>query len=88
MIHITLYGTAGCHLCEEAETVIFEACRVSKARIHLERVDIAGDSELENRYGLRIPVLVEQLTDTEISWPFDAPSLASFFSRANPFQWA
>ncbi|WP_433214110.1 glutaredoxin family protein [Dactylosporangium sp. CS-047395] len=49
---LTLYTRPGCHLCDEAKTVLD---RVGEP---WEEVDIEGDEELEEEYGFRIPVLL------------------------------
>ncbi|SHF03140.1 Glutaredoxin-like domain [Modicisalibacter ilicicola DSM 19980] len=56
MSRLTLYTTLGCHLCEQLETEL--ACLGSGA-IELERVEIAESDVLIERYGTRIPVLVD-----------------------------
>jgi len=52
---VTLYGAAGCHLCERALRVV-ERVR-AEVPFELEEVDIGGDPELEARYRERIPVV-------------------------------
>lgn len=42
-------------------------------------VDIASDAALVDRYGIRIPVLVNRTTDQELGWPFQYQDLASLF---------
>lgn len=54
MKRLTLYTTLGCHLCEQLEA---ELARWGHADIELERVEIAVDEALIERYGVRIPVL-------------------------------
>lgn len=67
---LLLYHTAGCHLCELAETLV---APVAAARDRpLRRVEIAGEETLEARYGVRIPVLRDPQADREIGWPFTA----------------
>jgi glutaredoxin len=56
MAVVTLYGKAGCHLCEEARVVV-EQVRAERG-FELEQVDITVDPVLFRRYGERIPVLV------------------------------
>jgi hypothetical protein len=67
MIRLTLYHTAGCHLCEEAEALIL-ACLARPDS--LERTDIAEDEALLARYGVLIPVLRDHATGRELHWPF------------------
>jgi glutaredoxin len=55
MTRVTLYGKAGCHLCEEARAVV-EAVRAARP-FALEEVDVSLDPVLNRRYGERIPVL-------------------------------
>ena len=71
---VTLYGRPGCHLCDEARTVL-EALR-ERVPFHLEEVDIEHDDALHLRYLERIPVVAldgEELYDYFV----DASDLAS-----------
>jgi glutaredoxin len=52
---LTLYGKAGCHLCEEARQVV-ESVR-SELPFDLREVDVSLDPELHRLFGERIPVL-------------------------------
>ena len=53
---VTLYGAAGCHLCESARRVL---ARVrEEVPFELDEIDITGDEELERRYRERIPVVL------------------------------
>ncbi len=69
---IKLYGTAHCHLCDEAEAIVHQL------GIEAVFVDIAGNDELRDKYGTRIPVLKRADTGAELGWPFDAAAAASF----------
>jgi glutaredoxin len=51
-MRLTLYTRPGCHLCEDAKSVLD---RVGEPYAE---VSIEGDDELEEEYGLRIPVLL------------------------------
>ena len=55
MTRVTLYGKAGCHLCEEARNEI-EAVRRERS-FDLTEVDVSLDPALHRRYGERIPVV-------------------------------
>jgi glutaredoxin len=52
---VVLYTKAGCHLCDIAKGKL-ERVR-HEQEFELEEVDIAGDPELLERYGTRIPVV-------------------------------
>jgi glutaredoxin len=52
---VTLYGKAGCHLCEEARAVV-ERVR-ERHPFELREVDVTLDPNLFREYGERIPVL-------------------------------
>ena len=43
-----------------------------------ESVFIDGDDALEDRYGLRVPVLRDDASGDELDWPFDAAKLRAF----------
>ena len=71
-MEIKLYGTAFCHLCEQAEAVLREI------GIEADYVDIADDDVLLEKYGIRIPVLKRADTGAELGWPFDAVAASRF----------
>ncbi|QJD29853.1 glutaredoxin family protein [Methylococcus geothermalis] len=71
---LLLYGTDGCHLCEEAESVLASLGVAAKV------VDIAGDDDLLQRYGVRIPVLRDG-AGRELGWPFDAEAARRFLEH-------
>ena len=52
---LTLYGKAGCCLCDEAKVVIAEVGE--DISFELEEVDISLDPRLNRDYGERIPVI-------------------------------
>jgi hypothetical protein len=60
---VTLYGKAGCCLCDEAREALHEVREQSP--FELEEVDVSLDPALHHRYGERIPVVV--LNDEELS---------------------
>jgi len=55
MTEVTLYGKAGCCLCEDARQVLEEVR--AEHPFALEEVDVALDPVLHARYGERIPVV-------------------------------
>jgi glutaredoxin len=61
---VTLYGRAGCHLCDEARTILLRVRAGDPFR--LEEIDIESDDALLKRYLERIPVIAvdgEELFD-------------------------
>lgn len=64
MADFILYGTAGCHLCEEAEQI------VRLAGLSFDTQDIIEDEALQQRYGVKIPVLAHRGGGLELHWPF------------------
>ena len=61
---VTLYGRAGCHLCDEARTLLLRIQAASPFR--LEEIDVESDDALLVRYLERIPVIAldgEELFD-------------------------
>jgi glutaredoxin len=55
MTLVTLYGKAGCHLCDEARAVLEEVRR--ERPFELIEVDITFDPGINRRYAERIPVV-------------------------------
>jgi glutaredoxin len=68
MTTLTLYTTAGCHLCDLAD-VILQAL-ASQYQLTIVATEIGDDDQLVERYGIRIPV-VRFADNSEIGWPFD-----------------
>ena len=56
MTTVTLYGRPGCHLCDDARTVLEQVRTTHPFR--LEEIDIEADDALFKRYLERIPVVV------------------------------
>ncbi len=63
-----LYSTLGCHLCDQALTIVRP--RLS-SHSDIQVVDIADDEALFELYGVRIPVVKHEASGKEIGWPFD-----------------
>lgn len=77
MADFILFGTDGCHLCEEAELLL------SQTGLSYEKQDIAGDEQLLQRYAVRIPVLLQKHSRMELGWPFDAERLRDFVCKSH-----
>lgn len=83
LIELTLIGKPGCHLCEDAESVVakvvdeFKSAYAQSAptlRVELEHKNILEDSALALRYSEEIPVL--QINGkTHGYWRIDADRL-------------
>lgn len=78
MLHCYLFGTLGCHLCDEAETVLAQVLPHVQAQIEV--VDIIEREEWLARYSTSIPVLQRQDNQTELYWPFDAQQAFEFLN--------
>lgn len=76
-----LFGTLGCHLCEEAEAQLMPFVGWG---LQVELVDIAEREEWVEAYGLRIPVLRRLDCGAELDWPFDVERVAAFLDLAPP----
>lgn len=70
-----LFGTSGCHLCEQAESII-NACL--QDGLSIEHVDIAEQEQWQGQYAIRIPVLFHPETRRELGWPFDQAAVKDF----------
>lgn len=75
MAGLVLFGTEACHLCEEAENLLSEI-----GLVH-DKQDIIDDEQLQQRYAVRIPVLLDTTTGMELGWPFSAEQLLNFVSQ-------
>jgi hypothetical protein len=61
---VTLYSRAGCHLCDDAKKPVARAVAATPGA-SLCTIDIAGNADLEARYGLRIPVVTVTVAGAE-----------------------
>ncbi|WP_426991591.1 glutaredoxin family protein [Methylomonas sp. CM2] len=75
MAELILYGSDGCHLCEDAETLLVQA------GAHFVKQEILNDDAVYQRYALRIPVLRDPADGAELNWPFDAEQIAAFLAE-------
>lgn len=71
MAQFVLYSTLGCHLCEQAQSLL----RALPEPIDWAEAEIAEDDGLIERYGIRIPVLKSCASGDELGWPFDLEQL-------------
>jgi uncharacterized membrane protein len=76
-MHLLLLGTAGCHLCEEAEAIIRE-CLGNDYQQVIEVIDIAEQEHWQAQYAIRIPVLYHPATKKELAWRFDQADVEAF----------
>lgn len=77
MIRFILLGTAGCHLCEQAEAIINHYV-MDKTDVLIEPIDIAEFDEWQAQYAIRIPVLYHPETQTDLGWPFAQADVKAF----------
>ncbi|MFZ2313455.1 MAG: glutaredoxin family protein [Methylobacter sp.] len=77
MIRLMLFGTSGCHLCEQAESIIND-CLLDGLDLIIEDIDIAEQERWQDRYAIRIPVLYHAETKQELGWPFDQADVKEF----------
>lgn len=79
MIHVRLYTTLGCHLCEQALALL--KALPAELNLSIETVEIADSDDLVERYGIRIPVVMRAGSTEELGWPFDEDRLKAFLFK-------
>lgn len=84
---LILYTTEGCHLCEQAELLLnqlsqLHVSELQGSELQLTPVDISTDEALVELYGIRIPVVKNELTQKEIGWPFELKDLVELLNPA------
>lgn len=72
MTDFALFGTEGCHLCEDAEALLAEA------GIIFQKQDILDRIEWQEKYGWLIPVLCHIESQRQLNWPFDDQQVREF----------
>ena len=76
---IQLYTTLGCHLCEEAVSMV-QLLHEQGMDILLEEIEISDSESLIKRYGIKVPVIARE-DNEEIDWPFSVNELYDFLNR-------
>lgn len=76
-MRLLLFGTSGCHLCEQAEGII-QDCLSGRFDKWIETIDIAEFEQWQAQYAQRIPVLYDTETQNELGWPFDQMQVKKF----------
>ncbi|WP_034841401.1 glutaredoxin family protein [Endozoicomonas numazuensis] len=79
MLHLSLYTTSGCHLCNHAEEFlnILGQHPQLHSQFQWSSVEISESDALIERYGVRIPVIGTDNGD-EIGWPFEMEQLGEW----------
>lgn len=78
---VTLFTTAGCHLCDLA----LEQLQTLQQQfaIQINSIEIGDDDALVAEYGVRIPV-VKCVGNAELNWPFTLAQLKAFLQGNCP----
>lgn len=75
---VTLYGRPGCHLCDDARSVIATVC--DELGESYAEVDIDSDDDLLDRFGEEIPVTYVDGRQHDF-WRVDATRLRAALTR-------
>ncbi len=74
MIQLSLYTTMGCHLCSQLEGLV---AALANQKVWLHHIEISDDDALVERYGVRIPVLVDS-AGSELDRGFELERLSAW----------
>ena len=72
MHKLILLGTSACHLCEQAEALLIDI------NIAYQKIDIAEQEQWQERYAIKIPVLLNASHTQELCWPFTMDEVQIF----------
>lgn len=73
---LILFQRDDCHLCDLALEVLAAVGTPDFASVFID-----ADAALEQRYGLRVPVLHDAAGERELDWPFNADAVRAFLAR-------
>lgn len=76
MLILNLFGTTGCHLCDDAVLILS-----SFDYITIEYIDIAEQIQWQAKYSVLIPVLYHAESGNELFWPFNYDDVNVFSKR-------
>ena len=71
---LILLGTSACHLCEQAEDLL------KNTKIAYQKIDIADQEQWQERYAIKIPVLLDMENQQELCWPFSIKDIQAFLN--------
>ena len=74
MIQLSLYTTMGCHLCSQLEALV---AALANEKVWLHHIEISDDDALVERYGVRIPVIVDS-EGNELDCGFELERLSAW----------
>lgn len=74
---LILFGTSACHLCEQAEEIL-TIILPRFPQLILEKIDIAEQTEWQELYAVKIPVVYHAESKREIGWPFNENDVTTF----------
>ena len=80
MIRLLLFGTSGCHLCEQAQLILNDFFP-NNVELTIETVDIAEQGQWQEQYAIRIPVLYHPESKNELGWPFNQAHVKEFIKE-------
>jgi glutaredoxin len=72
--YLILYGTMGCHLCDDAERVL------QTLGLTYKTIDIIDDNRLLEKFATSIPVL-ENTEESYLFWPFNETQVTTWLSE-------
>ncbi len=58
-LQLTLIGRSYCHLCDDLRASLVAAAQVGGVMIELSEIDVDEHPELEEQYGMLVPVLLK-----------------------------
>lgn len=79
-MELILFGTSACHLCEMADELLTSTLQ-NYPHIQLELIDIAEQTQWQEKYAIRIPVLFYPQSQQELGWPFDQAAVVKFINE-------
>lgn len=80
-VTLYLYSTSCCHLCEQASEILSQLSAAESLTV--EKIDIADDNDLLQRYGFKIPVLHHAASGELLCWPFSEADIIQFLHQVN-----
>ncbi|MCK5871293.1 MAG: glutaredoxin family protein [Methylococcales bacterium] len=81
-MQLILFSTSACHLCEQANEILGRFL-VHFPKIRLELIDIAEQTQWQAQYAVKIPVLYDVSTQSELNWPFNETDVTTFIHKLN-----
>lgn len=76
---VNLYYRVGCHLCDDLYELLLPY--QSRFNVHINRINVDNNPQLQDKYGLLVPVLTDENNNEICHYFFDKITFETFLEQ-------